>query len=536
MKTESAIRLITGTPASPGLARGQIAVDASQTFTVRPAASPAEEAQILRRAIQKAASALKALVEQSERETAEILEIQVALLEDESLSEGAFGAIEAGISAQRAWASALDNEIIGYEQAQDEYFRARAIDLVDLKERVLDAMNGSSRRPMPQSAIVLADDLSPSRFLAHDWTGGGIVLRHGSATSHVAMLARSRGIPMLVGAAIADNAGLDGKEALLDGKLGTLIVNPDGAAIAAFAARNHAAHEAAAMASRFERAAGVSANGIPISVQINIADVTELDLLDPEICDGIGLVRTELLFDGNALPDEERQFHVYRRIAEWAKGRPVTIRTLDAGGDKPIPGFTPEGESNPFLGLRGVRLTLNRPEIFKTQLRALARAAFYGQVRIMVPMISVPSELAATRRLLDGAINELSRESLPHRRPALGMMVEVPAAAITVAEFDADFFSIGSNDLTQYVMAAGRDIGAVAYLADAGNSAVIALIRQVVQHGKRHNRSVSLCGDAAGDGAVLPKLLDTGLNSVSVAPGLIGATKARLAQLSIGAG
>ena len=532
MKTE----LITGTPASPGLAKGLIAVEAGQAFTDRPAASPAEEAQTLRRAIQKSASALKALAEQSERETADILEIQVALLEDESLSEGAFGAIEAGISAQRAWASALDSEIIGYEQAEDEYFRARAVDLIDLKERVLNAMNGLSRPPMPRSAIVLADDLSPSRFLAHDWTGGGIVLRHGSATSHVAMLARSRGIPMLVGAAISDNASLDGKEALLDGRLGTLIVNPDGAAIAEFAARGHAAQMAAAIAARFERAAGVSANGVPISVQINIADVAELDHLDPEICDGVGLVRTELLFEGKALPNEERQFQIYRRIAEWAKGRPVTIRTLDAGGDKPIAGFTPEGESNPFLGLRGVRLLLKRPEIFKTQLRALARAAFYGHIRIMVPMIAVPSELAATRRLLDGAISELSREALPHRRPALGMMVEVPAAAITIAEFDADFFSIGSNDLTQYVMAAGRDIGAVAYLADAGNSAVIALIRQVVEHGKRHNRNVSLCGDAAGDAAVLPKLLNTGLSSVSVAPGLIGTTKARLAQLSIGGG
>jgi phosphoenolpyruvate-protein phosphotransferase (PTS system enzyme I) len=537
MKTEPASNLrFSGTSASPGHAQGPIAMVANQTVIARQVGNPGQEAQALRQAMRQACRSLKSLIAQSAQETADILDIQVAMLEDDSLSEGAFAAIETGVSAHQAWAFALDNEIAGYQQAESEYFRARAADLIDLKERVLDALNGTFNRRIAPGSILVADDLSPSRFIAHDWTGGGLVLRHGSSTSHVAMLARSRGIPMLVGADISESAVQDGANALLNGTIGILVVDPDDATVAEFSARGQEARRAAAIAAGFERAPGESADGIAISVQINIAGVAELDQLDPQICDGIGLVRTELLFEGTALPDEEQQFQAYRRIAEWAKGRPVTIRTLDAGGDKPIAGLTPVGESNPFLGLRGVRLTLQRPEIFKTQLRALARAAAYGRVRIMAPMVSVPAELVATRGLLEIAIDELSRQGLPHQRPALGMMVEVPSAAIAIGEFDADFFSIGSNDLTQYVMAAGRDIGAVAYLADAGNTAVLALIRQVVEHGRSHDRDVSLCGDAAGDRAVLPKLLRTGLRSLSVAPGLVGATKAHLAKLAIGAG
>jgi phosphoenolpyruvate-protein phosphotransferase (PTS system enzyme I) len=537
MKTERAANLhFTGTSASPGHAQGRIAILAGQILIARLAGSPEQEAQALRQAMRQAADALKSMIKRSEPETADILEIQVAMLEDDSLSEGAIGAIATGISADQAWASVLDNEIAGYQQAEDEYFRARTVDLIDLKERVLDALNGSSNRPIPPGSILVADDLTPSRFLAHDWTGGGIVLRHGSSTSHVAMLARSRGVPMLVGTNISQDGALEGAKALLNGTSGVLVVDPDATAAAEFSAHGQEAQETASIAAGFERAPGASADGLAILVQINIADIAELAHLDPEICDGIGLVRTELLFEGRALPDEESQFQAYRKIAEWAKGRPVTVRTLDAGGDKPITSLTPERESNPFLGVRGVRLTLKHPEIFKTQLRALARAAAYGHVRVMVPMVSVPSELVATRTLLETAIDELCHEGLPHRRPALGMMVEVPSAAIAIKEFDADFFSIGSNDLTQYVMAAARDNGAVAYLADPGNSAVIALIRQVVEHGKLHDRSVSICGDAAGDRAILPKLLQVGLRSLSVAPSLVGATKSHLAKLTIGAG
>jgi len=230
------------------------------------------------------------------------------------------------------------------------------------------------------------------------------------------------------------------------------------------------------------------------------------------------------------LPDEDRQYAVYRRILDWAAGRPVTIRTLDAGGDKPIAGLTIDGESNPFLGVRGVRLSLARPDIFSVQLRALARAAVHGELKIMLPMVTVPEELEASRALLDAALADLAKRGEPAARPALGMMVEVPAAALAIERFDAAFFSIGSNDLTQYVTASARDIGAVAPLADVKNPAVLRLIAEVAAHGARIGREVSLCGDAAGDPSIVPALLQAGLTSLSMAPNAVGAVKAAIAR------
>jgi phosphotransferase system enzyme I (PtsI) len=236
------------------------------------------------------------------------------------------------------------------------------------------------------------------------------------------------------------------------------------------------------------------------------------------------------------LPDEETQYRIYRRIAAWAKGKPVTIRTLDAGGDKPIEGLTLAGESNPFLGVRGIRLSLARPEIFRVQLRAIARAAVHGNVRIMLPMITEPNEIAAARGMLDQEVRSLIAAGMPAQRPMLGIMVEVPAAAIAIDIYEAEFYSIGSNDLTQYVMAAGRDIDAVADLADASHPAVMRLIERVARHGRERKREVCLCGDIGGDPDIIPSLLRAGLRSVSVPPAAIGRAKAAIRTVDLGQG
>jgi phosphotransferase system enzyme I (PtsI) len=246
------------------------------------------------------------------------------------------------------------------------------------------------------------------------------------------------------------------------------------------------------------------------------------------------LVRTELLFHGaSGLPDEEQQVAVYKRIVAWASGRPVIVRTLDAGGDKPIAGLTVE-ESNPFLGLRGLRLSLQRPEVFRTQLRALCRAAVAGGLKIMLPMVTVPGELEAARQHLDAVVTELAKAGIPHKRPPLGIMVEVPSVAVTPDRFAADFFSIGSNDLTQYVMAAARDLSSVAHLADTADPAVLQLIECVVDHGACEGIEVSLCGDAASNPALVPHLLRRGLRKLSAAPGAVGRVKASIAAIDLG--
>jgi phosphotransferase system enzyme I (PtsI) len=246
-------------------------------------------------------------------------------------------------------------------------------------------------------------------------------------------------------------------------------------------------------------------------------------------------VRTEFLVANGALRDEERQFAQYRDLLAWAAGRPVTIRTLDAGGDKPIPGYTVTGETNPFLGMRGVRLSLRHPDVFRVQLRALARAAALGHLKVMLPMVTTTTELAEARRILQEVVESLRAEDLPAASPPLGIMVEVPAAAIAVDQFDAAFFSIGSNDLVQYVTASSRDSGDTGGVGELMHPGVLRLIATVAAHGREVGREVSLCGDAGGDPRAIPALLAAGVRTVSVAPALLARTKAAICAVDLGA-
>jgi len=470
-----------------------------------------------------------------EGESADILGFQAAMLDDPVLSEPAFEAIAAGQGADAAWTTALGSEIAGYEAAEDEYFQARAADLRDLADRVLGHLSGErGGPPIGPGSVLTADDLPPSRFLSIDWSqGGAVLLADGSPTSHVAMLARSRAVPMIVGLGpgLHDLAG----EVLVDAGSGEVLVDPSPETRLLFGMRQRDDEAARAAAHALRERPAVTRDGTRVAVHLNLARPEELAGLDPAICDGIGLVRTEFLFGASGLADEEAQYGVYRQFVEWAAGRPVTIRTLDAGGDKPIAGLTPDGESNPFLGVRGVRLSLRHPQILRAQLRALARAAVHGPVKIMLPMVTVPAELEAVRHLLDAEIAALGRAGVEARRPPLGIMVEVPAAAVAVDLFDADFYSIGSNDLTQYVTASGRDIAGVADLADPLNPAVLRLVALVARHGAASGREVSLCGDAGGEAAAIGPLLRAGLRSLSVAPALVGAAKAAIAAVDLGA-
>jgi phosphotransferase system enzyme I (PtsI) len=416
-----------------------------------------------------------------------------------------------------------------YESSEDAYFRGRASDIRDIRDRVLRHLAGATAQRLPAGAIVVADDLTPSRFLEADWSGGGLALLRGSVSSHVAMLARSRGVPMLVDLSPGDMAGHG--QALLDAEQGALLLSPDEPARDRFDRRMDEAATARRQAREFLPRPALTAGGERVTVLINVAGPEELETLDPTHCDGIGLTRTEFLFDRSpgGLPDEEAQYRAYRRIVEWAAGRPVTIRTLDAGGDKPIRGYTEDGEANPFLGVRGIRLSLRHPDIFAVQLRALARAAVHGPLKVMLPMVTAPAEIATARCLLGKAVADLSSRGIQATNPPLGIMVEVPAAAIAVDEFDADFYSIGSNDLVQYVTACSRDSASLGALARPDATAVLRLIRAVVDHGRRVGREVSLCGDMGGDPRYLPALLECGLRTVSVSPAALAGAKAAIA-------
>ena len=528
----------TGRAASPGLAIGPVTMLTAAAERRTAAGDPAEETAALKAAIEAATKELSALAETVEGEAAEILEFQVAMLQDDALAEGAYDAISVGIAADHAWRSALDAELAGYRAAEDEYFRARSADLADIRDRVLAHLNGGSHTVIiPAGAIVAGDDISPSAFLAADWSrGGAIVLAAGSPSSHVAMLARSRGAPMVVGLGALPLNGtapvLAPTTALVDGDAGTVIFDPEPETRRQFEQRMAIAAAARAEADASRARPALTADGRRIGVLLNIAAPEELSDLDPGICDGIGLVRTEFLFQAShGLPDEQTQYLAYRHMLDWADGRPVTIRTLDAGGDKPIAGLTIDSESNPFLGLRGIRLSLSRPEVFRLQLRALARAALWGPLKVMLPMVAVPSELERAAALLDTEIAALRAEGIACGRPALGIMVEVPAAALCAENFNAAFYSIGSNDLTQYTMAAARDNGAVADLNDTANPAVLELIARTVAAGRARGVEVSLCGDAAAETDLTRVLLATGLKTLSVAPVAVARLKAAIARV-----
>ena len=520
-----------GQAASKGFFAGPAHVLTEHNATYEFSGNPAQEAVALRDAVSRAVAELQTLLGKCEGDAADVISFQIAMLEDDELVAPCWHIISNGAPADGAWRMAMDGQIANFQSSDDEYFRARAADLEDMKSRVLRCLSGGGQSDVPAGTVLMGHDVSPSVFLSHDWSqGGAIVVSAGSATSHVAMLARSRGIPMVVRAEPWPQQ--QPSQILVDGTSGIAICNPDADATTEFQSRakEYLARQKTSEIYRLKPAR--RSDGLRIHVLINIADPSEVDHIDVASCDGVGLMRSEFLFrDGSPLPDEEQQYRAYCKVLEWAGTRPVTIRTLDIGGDKPIAGLTVPGESNPFLGLRGVRLTLARPDVFRVQLRALIRAAVHGNLQVMLPMVTVPEEITQSAKLIDEVVAELKATGIACARPKLGIMAEVPAVAIAPELFkDAAFFSIGSNDLTQYTLAASRDDARVATLNDPSHPAVLRLIQDLVRYGADHNIPVSLCGDMASDPKHVASLLACGLKSLSVAPAMVAEIKKMIAE------
>lgn len=526
---------VRGEVAAPGIAMGPLQVLRPIAVGREPTGSPTLERDCFQVALRQSMSALRDLAHTRERVAREVIEFQVSLLQDSDFIAPVLAAIATGVAADQAWTAHLQRELADCEAAQSSFFKARAADLRDLQLRVTRALAAPEPEPdaFPEGAILVADELTPSQFLELDWRHlGGAAMRRGSSASHVAMLARSLRVPLLVNLERDPEHLESGVATVLDGDHGFLLPAPDSGQ------RRHyqrLLQEQARRALRerdFLARPARRADGSPVKVYINVDHPRVLDSLDPAHCDGIGLTRTEFLFKQvGDWPDEDRQYQVYRHLLEWAAGRPVTVRTLDAGGDKAITGLTLEHERNPFLGVRGVRLSLARPEVFRVQLRALGRAAVHGKLKVMVPMISLPSELDWVGTMLDQALYELDQAGVAARRPKLGMMVEVPAAALGIESFAADFYSLGSNDLTQYVMAAARDCAATAALLDPLHPAILELVGRVATHGAATGVEVSVCGEMAAAEDCLPALLEAGVRVLSVPPAALGTTKAALAAL-----
>lgn len=493
-----------GTVASQGAAYGTLRRDTAPAGrTARPAAG-------LSGAVVETALQLRALQSSASGLGSDILEFQLALIEDDGLILKLLETAAAE-GAERSIEKVFNDEIAGYRKAKSERFAARAADLADLKRRLLSALAGAAAGAThyPAGSILIADEMTPSRFLELDRANiAGIVDQKGSAASHVALLARSEGVPMLTAAGPLP-AECEGRPALLDANAGELVIDPETAP----ALRRAGKSPAQDVPDTEGEGPAILTDGAAVEVNLIVNSLASLASAPRTWFDGIGLVRTELLIrDAQDLHDADLQAELYRPLFDWADGRPVTIRLLDGGGDKQVPGFAPPQGQGGFLGVRGARLLIRRSDVLRAQLAAILDAAASRPVRVMVPMVTAPEEMRIFRAEFNRAVEDTGADPAT---AMLGMMVETPAAALEIAAFDADFFALGTNDLAQYVLAASRG-GDVLPAGGETPSPVLRLVRDVVDHAAAAGLPVSLCGDVSASPGSLGRLLGCGVRSFSI--------------------
>jgi len=536
---------LRGLPASPGIALGTAFVYKKQTVvidTTPPTDGTAELARA-QEALAGAKADLESMAERMEDQgrghDAEILHIQIEFLEDPSYGEEILSVVKAG--TYRA-AHAIDfvskNLVAEFSEIEDEYFRDRMNDIKDLAARLLNHVSGithQSLENLEEPVIILAEDLTPSDTVLLDPKKAlALGTELGSATSHTAILSRSLGIPSLVG--IGKHSVPNGASIIIDALSGKLIVDPTDEVLAEYRVKfeEYEAKKARLLATAGQPA--ITADGRPVEVAANIGTLTDARQAVSMGADGVGLLRTEFLFlERTTLPTEDEQFTQYRDIVQALGDRPLVVRTLDVGGDKHLPSVDMPVEQNPFLGQRAIRLAMTYPDkLLIPQLRALLRAAAGKDLRIMFPMVSRPVEFVELKAQVQDLITQLAKEGKEHNpNPKLGIMIEIPSAAVTADLFAplVDFFSIGTNDLTQYVLAVDRTNETIAHIADYCEPAVIRLIDSVIQAGHAAGKWVGMCGEMAGDPAVLPVLLALGLDEFSMAPIAIPDIKDRIRRL-----
>jgi phosphocarrier protein FPr len=530
--------VLHGLPVSPG-----VAVAAAHGLRPAPVElpggcpdDPGAEWSALRRALDAArheiGRARAAAAARAGDYDAAIFDAHLLFLEDEALlTPSRAGVMEEGKSAARSWGDAVAAAAAAWETLDDPHLRARAGDLRSVGDQVLRLLLGLPAPPAPGgSGIVVASDLSPADVVNMDTEAVlGIACALGGPASHAAILARALGIPAVVGAGRELLAVRDGTLLALDGDAGTVTVEPPAEAVrAAERRRCKRAQEETAARARAHLPA-VTLDGVPIHVAANVTGLADVGAAVVAGADGVGLLRTEFLFfEADHLPTEDEQELAYRAAAEALEGRPLVLRTLDVGADKPLPYLPREEERNPFLGLRGVRLSLRHPDLLAAQLRAATRVAADHDVRVMFPMVATVDELRQAREALDDARDALVAEgvAVPERVPA-GIMVEVPAAALLAEAFvpHVDFFSLGTNDLTQYTLAAERANAEVAALADALHPAVLRLVERTVSAAAKGGIGVAVCGEVAGDPIAIPLLLGLGVTELSMSPPRIALAK-----------
>ena len=524
-----------GIGVSPGIAIGRAWVLRPQKAGVSgvllaDVTAVEREIPLYRAAVEQAVSSLETMMQRAGPAEAEILGIQIEMLFDPVWEREVIEKIGERMTARDAVSAATDKVRQVFLAMEDEYMRARAADIADIGGRLLRVLDGVSSPVVDGGEwIVIAEELSPSDTIGLDERVRGFVTQVGGATSHAAIVARLRGLPAVAGVSGVMEAVVDGDLLAVDGMEGVVLVNPAGSELEEFYRKQEAFEAMQRLLAGLRDREAVTTDGVRVELLANIGGVQDLELAFHQGAEGVGLLRTELLFlDRDKLPSEEEQFQFYKNVLLRSGGRPVTIRTLDIGGDKPLPYLGLPAEANPFLGYRAIRICLDRPGLFLVQLRAILRAGVFGKARIMFPMIGSVEELRQAKALVAAAREELSAagSSFDDSMP-VGAMIEIPSAALTadLLAQEADFFSIGTNDLCQYVLAVDRMNEKIAPLYDPFHPAVLRLIREVIEQGHRRGIPVGMCGEMAGDPEATEMLLRMGLREFSMNAGSIPLVK-----------
>lgn len=534
---------LSGIPASHGIGIGTAVLlrPQSLTYEPHPVEDKAAEKQRLQAAIQRFIQDTQAVADtfgkRLDARDAEILTGHIDMIQDPFLQEEMWNRIDEGMCAEAAAEAVLEMFKALFQSSEVELIQQRVTDVEDIKQKLLEILLGVEQldlKHLPQDSVLVVDDLTPSMTAEMDHDSVvGIVTQRGGITSHSAILSRALGIPAVLSVPDVLEAVQEGAAVIVDGTKGAVLVEPDGATLEQYQTYQASAAAKKQQLEQFRGRSTQTRDGKPMQVLANIGTPPEAVQVTEQDGEGVGLFRTEFLYmNRTEAPDEATQYQAYRQVCEELSGKPVIIRTLDVGGDKDIPYLHLEPEDNPFLGCRAVRYCLRNPDTFRTQLTALMRAGAErdGQLWVMLPMVATVTEFKEVRVLAEDIAQQTG---LP--LPKLGTMIETPAAMLmadVLAKY-CDFFSIGTNDLIQYLMAADRGNPNVAYLYQACDPAVLRALRSVIQAGVRAGIPVGLCGEMASDALLIPVLLGFGLERFSVNPSAILNTRREISRWSI---
>lgn len=523
---------VAGKTVYKAIARGPILVMDKQELVFSEGAVAAVEAEVSRvtEAIETAKAQIgklyeKALAEVGE-ESAAIFEVHQMMLEDEEYLDSIFMMIrEEGAHGEVAVKMTGDTFSQIFASMDDEYMKARATDILDISGRVIRILTGQADVSLDAPSIIIADDLTPSETVQMDKSKIlGFVTVHGSTNSHTAILARMMNIPALVMTPLELSELKSGTEAIVDGINGEIIIDPTEDVIKEADVRIAEELEKRRMLENLKGQETVTMSGQHVHLYANIGSVEDVEYVLENDAEGIGLFRSEFLYLGRPdLPTEEEQYEAYKKVLTAMGDKKVIIRTLDIGADKKADSLALDAEENPALGYRAIRICLTQPEIFKTQVRALLRAAVHGNLSVMYPMIISPWEVEKIKEVVAEVEAELQAAGVEYKMPEQGIMIETPAAVMMAEELAqlVDFFSIGTNDLTQYTLAIDRQNEKLDLFYEAHHPAVLRMIEMTVKAGHKHGAWVGICGELGADQRLTPKFLEMGLDELSVAPSAV---------------